>query len=141
MQTEGLNHADSLRQLPFPGNCLNWVIGHLIVSRDGAVEILGGERLWTEETTTRYARESGPITSDDDPAVLRFEKLMEDYETVHTRLKALLAAKTVEDMAAPAPFGDRTLGEFLAFLTFHDSYHTGQTEYLRALAGRHEKVI
>jgi hypothetical protein len=25
-QTEGLSHADSLLQLPFRGNCLNWVL-------------------------------------------------------------------------------------------------------------------
>ena len=29
MQTKDLTHADSLRQPPFQGNCLNWVLGHI----------------------------------------------------------------------------------------------------------------
>lgn len=27
-QLKGLAHADTLRQLPFRGNCMNWVLGH-----------------------------------------------------------------------------------------------------------------
>ena len=32
-QTKGLSHADSLLQLPFRGNCLNWVLGHIAGTR------------------------------------------------------------------------------------------------------------
>jgi hypothetical protein len=40
MQAEGLTNEDSLRQLPFHGNCLNWVLGHIVVSRDSVLETL-----------------------------------------------------------------------------------------------------
>jgi len=31
--TAGLTHADSLRQLPFKANCVNWVAGHIVATR------------------------------------------------------------------------------------------------------------
>ena len=34
LRIEGLTHADSMKQLPFPGNCMNWNIGHIMVYRD-----------------------------------------------------------------------------------------------------------
>jgi hypothetical protein len=40
MQTEGLTDEDSMRQLP-QGNCLNWVLGHIAVSRDDVLGTLG----------------------------------------------------------------------------------------------------
>ncbi|MCI0710071.1 MAG: hypothetical protein L0154_07895 [Chloroflexi bacterium] len=33
MQTDALSHADSLLQPPYRGNCMNWVIGHIVRSR------------------------------------------------------------------------------------------------------------
>jgi len=43
MQTEGLTHQDSLLQLPFRGNCLNWVVGHLLTNRCNIIRLLGEE--------------------------------------------------------------------------------------------------
>ena len=31
--TEGLTHIDSLAQPPVPGNCMNWVMGHIVAYR------------------------------------------------------------------------------------------------------------
>ena len=41
MRIEGLTHADSMKQLSFPANCMNWNIGHIMVFRDvylGAID-------------------------------------------------------------------------------------------------------
>lgn len=32
--TESLTHAESVLQLPFASNCMNWVLGHMAVYRD-----------------------------------------------------------------------------------------------------------
>ena len=37
MQTNGLAHQDSLMQLPFRGNCMNWTLGHVLLCRDDKV--------------------------------------------------------------------------------------------------------
>ena len=39
-QTEGLSHEDSLIQPPFRGNCLNWVLGHIVATRNQIMTLL-----------------------------------------------------------------------------------------------------
>ena len=42
MQIEGLTHADSMKQLPFPANCMNWNIGHIMVYREQYLGVIDG---------------------------------------------------------------------------------------------------
>ncbi len=44
MQTENLTHEDSLIQLPFRSNCLNWVVGHVLANRCNILALLGAGR-------------------------------------------------------------------------------------------------
>ena len=37
---EGFSHEDSLRQPP-AGNCLNWLLGHIVATRQHTLELLG----------------------------------------------------------------------------------------------------
>ena len=43
LQTAGLSQADSLVQLPFRANCLNWVLGHLATNRCAVLRLLEAE--------------------------------------------------------------------------------------------------
>ena len=36
---------------------------------------------------------------------------------------------------------ERTVAERLLFLAWHEGYHVGQTEYLRQLSGKDDKII
>ena len=58
-------------------------------------------------------------------------------------LAARLSASSDEDMLRPIQVGQqtRTVAERLFFLYFHETYHTGQTELLRQLTGKNDKVI
>ncbi|HEX2621431.1 MAG TPA: hypothetical protein VHL11_14835, partial [Phototrophicaceae bacterium] len=68
-QVDGLTHEDSLLQLPFRGNCLNWILGHLITSRNDILELLGEPRFWDEATSAFYDRGSpGVIPENSDQA-------------------------------------------------------------------------
>jgi hypothetical protein len=60
-QAEGLPHADSLLQLPFRGNCLNWLLGHLLDNRDSVLEALGEPWMMSDATAAVYRRASEPI--------------------------------------------------------------------------------
>lgn len=53
LQTYGLTHQDSLLQPPVRGNCLNWVLGHILAGRNTTLEFLGQSPLWQEEETSR----------------------------------------------------------------------------------------
>jgi uncharacterized damage-inducible protein DinB len=139
-QTNGLTHQDGLVQAPGV-NCLNWVLGHIADSRDGVLSMLG-EGPALGEAAVRYRRESDPVTADG-PGVVPLERLLAALAEGQERIAAALAALGEEALAEERRSGDRTLplGTLLHFAMWHETYHVGQTELLRALAGRRDKVI
>jgi hypothetical protein len=141
-QVDGLSHDDSLVQTPYNINCLNWVIGHLVGGRDHVLETLGADGVMSEEERARYARESDPITRDG-PGVQPLSRLMELLRAGQERLEAVLAGLSHDDLSAETTWGDgaTTLGAVVHFRYFHDSYHTGQTDLLRQIAGRNDSII
>jgi hypothetical protein len=140
-QAAGLTHQDSLVQVPNL-NCLNWVLGHLAEGRDQVLVLLGETPLLGEEEAARYRRESDPVTGDG-PGVIHLERLLTVLGEGQARISSALPALPEETLAEEQPVGDRrlSLGERLHFAYFHDTYHTGQTELLRGLAGKADKVI
>lgn len=50
-------------------------------------------------------------------------------------LQAALAGATPAQLAEPSGMRDNSKLEWLEFLTWHDTYHTGQTAVYRRLAG------
>ncbi|MDY7040410.1 MAG: DinB family protein [Chloroflexota bacterium] len=137
MQTEGLTHADSLLQLPFRGNCLNWVLGHILVGRNTALQLLGQKLIWRAAEVSRYESGSEPITGDEH--VLPLERLLQDLERSQERIEAGLSNLSEEDLATSVD--GRSLGEHLAGLHWHETYHTGQLEILRQLAGKNDAIV
>jgi hypothetical protein len=140
-QAAGLTHADSLLQPPFRGNCLNWVLGHIAENRDSVLEALG-EAPSSGEAVARYARESEPIT-EDDAGALPLDELLRLLAVSQEALAAALGRATPEDLARELKLGQRTttVGARVFFLYFHETYHVGQTELLRQLAGADDKII
>jgi len=47
MQTENITQEESLIQLPFRSNCLNWVVGHVLANRCNILDLLGADDLRT----------------------------------------------------------------------------------------------
>lgn len=139
-QTDGLTHDDSLLQLPFRGNCLNWVLGHIMVSREGALALLGIAGTWTDEEIARYKYDSEPIVAADDAGILPFDRLLADFERSQKQLADGFAEISELQLAEKDENG-RTVAERLLFIAWHEGYHLGQTEYLRQLAGKDDKVI
>ncbi len=138
MQTAGLTHQDSLRQLPFRGNCLNWVLGHIVANRNEALLLLDEPPVWSEAETTTYQSDAEPITSDSEK-VHPLEKILSDLDQSQERLMAALKRVSPETLAKV--IGEETVGQQLAGLHFHEAYHAGQTELLRQLAGKNDKIV
>lgn len=142
MQTEGLTHADTLIQPQPGGNCMNWVLGHLLDNQITLLELLGQASPVEASELSLYQRESAPLTSDG-PDVLQLDRLLQCHNLVHDLLVARLAEMSPADFDREIQFRDRTvsLGWRLFFLHFHYTYHLGQLELLRQLAGKTEKLI
>lgn len=138
-QADGLTHEDSLLQLPFQGNCLNWVLGHLVEARGRMLAIAAIEPLWDNAEYARYGRGSEPIT--EDAQALRLEKILGDLTASQDRLLARIKEMTPAELDAVPAGADQDVGAQLSFLSWHETYHTGQTEYLRQLAGKGDQVI
>jgi uncharacterized damage-inducible protein DinB len=141
MQAKGLTHEDSLRQLPFRGNCFNWIVGHMLASRDDILSWLGEEPVGGDRAA-RYRRESDPVVADGD-GVVPFDELLSLLAASQERLGKAIPALAESDLQREVLLGTRAapLGSRLFFLYFHDTYHTGQAEILRQSAGVDDKVI
>ncbi len=141
-QLKGLSHEDSMLQPPFRGNCLNFILGHMAASRQGILKELGADKLMTEEQITRYTIEAEPILEEGDD-VIQMEDIMEVMDKSQKVFSEKMLALTPEDLEKEIGEGDNktTLGRRIEFLGWHETYHTGQTELLRQLAGTDDKVI
>jgi len=140
-QTDGLTHEDGLRQQPSHGNCLNWVLGHIAVSRDDVLALLGEPPL-SDAAGARYKRGSAPLTAAEENP-LQLEALLDWLGRTQEHIAAALERTDAAALARELAIGDRktTVGQRLFFLYFHESYHIGQTELFRQLAGKDDKVI
>ena len=96
MQTEGLTHQDSLLQLPFRSNCLNWVVGHVLTNRCNIIRLLGEDNPLPGINISHYERESDPI-QDDGEGVLNLNELIDHLEHTQISLAKLLDVTVVND--------------------------------------------
>lgn len=142
-QVDGLTHEDTLIQPPFRGNCLNFVLGHMAASRMQLFQDIGiGPIIMDQKEINRYTREADPVIEDGED-VIKLERIMEVFlesqETIDDKIEKMIP----ENLAVEIDKGEqlRTVGEWIEFLGWHEAYHTGQTEYLRQLAGTDDKVI
>ena len=142
MQTDGLSHADSLLQPQPRGNCMNWVLGHLAVSRDRVMKALGLELQLSDEVRERYETGSEPVLGEED-GILRMAELLEILANGQGLIAEKLGKMNEEELAQEIEVDGRTMtiGDRVFGLYFHDTYHTAQTDYLRQLAGTNDKVI
>jgi uncharacterized damage-inducible protein DinB len=132
----GITHEESCRTFAGGGNSLNWVLGHIAVSRDNALALLDEPRLWTPQETAPYAQGgAGPAGPADARAL---SEILAALERSHAILKGRLETTSAADL--DRPLEKETLGARLAFLQFHESYHAGQVGLLRRLLGK-EGVI
>lgn len=141
LQTAGLSHEDSLLQPPFRGNCLNWVLGHIIAGRSTALEHLGESPIWDESQKSRYESGSEPIQSGKD--ALPLEQLLADLDQAQEQLVSALGNLSPEGLDAliMARGREQPLGQALSGLQWHETYHLGQLEFLRQLAGTNDAII
>jgi len=142
LQTDGLSHDDCLVQTAYNINSLNWVLGHIAVNRDNVLRALDEEPLLSDSESARYKRGSEPVKADDG-LILPLESLLEVLERGQDTIAELLNHLSVEDMDREIQSGENTvsLGSRLFGLYFHDTYHTGQTDLLRQVAGKNDAVI
>jgi hypothetical protein len=140
MQLDGITHAESLMQPPFRGNCMNWVLGHILTGRDSMLKELGLPGELSPEQYRRYDRDSEPIV--DPQQATELEELRAMSKRSCQRLILAIEAMGMDTLNAElTDHKNRSLGSVLAFSQWHEAYHAGQLEQLRQLSGKDDKVI
>jgi uncharacterized damage-inducible protein DinB len=129
---EGLTHEESLFQPP-NGNCINWLLGHIVRHRNLMLDALGAPGVWSAEAQARYDRGSSPITGDE-PRTVRLQELRRELDRSGEHLQSAPAELGGEGLRAPS--GASTLGQRLILLALHEAYHAGQVGVLGRLAGK-----
>jgi uncharacterized damage-inducible protein DinB len=140
---EGLTHEDSLMQSPYNVNCFNWVVGHIVTSRNALFRNIDGEALWsTEDGLERYRRESDPIKEDGE-GVWQLPDLLTALQETQDKIEQRLGVATQEYLDEEIEVEGRSASRNarILFAYFHDTYHTGQTDLLRQMSGKSDKII
>jgi len=142
MQVAGLSHEDSLLQTPYNINCLNWTLGHILVYRDRSLVTAGGPPQFADGQLDRYRRESEPI-KEDGSGVLSLDELAAAVESSQDAINTVIGDLSDAAFSAESQVDGHlvTIAEGIYFDYFHDTYHTGQTEILRQVAGANDQII
>ncbi len=139
-QSKGLTHADSLLQLPFRSNRFNWIIGHIAVYRDKMLVLMNQPPVLGSNESEIYQRGSEPISSGQDVVDLStlLESTRESLERLATAFQFIS-----EDTLGELHDEERgtTIQDRFEFLVWHETYHLGQLEILRQLAGKDDAII
>jgi hypothetical protein len=122
MNLEGITHADSIKHIDNT-NSINWIVGHMVVSRNGILNLMGLPPIAPEKIKAVYERGSKMMTD------------MGNAENLDTLVKLFDESqkKIVEGVATVK---DDQVKEKLVFLGLHEGYHAGQVATMRKLLGK-----
>ena len=118
---EGITHEESLKEM-YNCNSANWILGHLIFTRNSILSQLSLPPIADENLKEIYAR--GVVKPDMKKAVL-LDTLKKMY--VDSQPGIIQGLEKIKDEAAL---------EQLTFLGFHEAYHLGQIGLLRKMLGK-----
>jgi uncharacterized damage-inducible protein DinB len=122
---DDLTHEDSLASPKGGGNSINWIVGHLLTSRDDIFEMIGIERRCSPDIVKTYSRGTENVTKDN---ALNISELVKMFDASQKPLEEKIAE--MDYSAKPNELKN------LTFLAFHEAYHCGQTGILRRVAGK-----
>jgi uncharacterized damage-inducible protein DinB len=128
MNMDGITHEDSLRAPPEGGNSMNWILGHIAISRDFLHTLLGLEPVGYDRMQTLYGRGAEKVSDDQ---LLNLDELRERIETSQDVLIEFFQSDDIQD----SDFSQETLKN-IVFLSEHEMYHAGQLGLLRRISGR-----
>ena len=132
----GVTHEDSLRSPSPGGNSMNWIVGHVVRTRNQALGLLGAQPPFDDAEFDSYG--AGGLAPE---RALPLDELRRRFSTLGPVLAAALEGTTADKLAQAAPFSptgnrDETIGTLLASIAFHEAYHLGQTGLSRRLLGK-----
>jgi uncharacterized damage-inducible protein DinB len=129
----GLTHAEALLQPPANGNCILWILGHIVCYRNAMLTLLALPPVLP--AAVRYDRGSAPVLADE-PDQPRFEALLAAFNEAQATILNKVRQWTPEEAAEVIVKDDLAMTRAERLMSFmrHESYHAGQFELLREIA-------
>ena len=129
---DGISHEESVLQLPFEHNCMNWILGHIVTNRSHVLETVGAVHAWQEEVRALYHQDTQPVTPES-PSI-KFETLVTYLDESVELLKAALENVSEEWLEENHTNyrGEKTRYTHVTSFHWHESFHLGQLEILKA---------
>lgn len=130
---EGITHEESFIAPEPAGNCLNWVLGHIVATRNRLLPLVGEAPIWPRELAFLYSGREGAGWLRETASHL--DSIKTDLARSQQQLLSALDNMTDQALAAPSHDG-RPLAQVIGFFQFHESYHGGQIALLRRIIGK-----
>ncbi len=136
---EDVSHGESLVVPDTGGNCLNWVLGHVVVTRNTVLKLAGREPAFTSDKAELYRRGSSPSESSQYLDLATLRGMLDDSQQELIPALSMMSEQTLA-REVPEPFNRPPLTGSVcdAFirLHYHEGYHNGQIGILRRIAGK-----
>jgi hypothetical protein len=122
---EGITDEEALKIPDGKGNCINWIMGHIVFNRDSAMETAGIDKLCTKEFEELY--KTGTSLSEPSKAV----KISKMIELINKSQELLMKKFNEVDFC-----NEEKKMEWFIGIGFHEAYHAGQIGILRKISGK-----
>ena len=119
---EGVSDVESLKTSGNGENNINWILGHIVSSRDTIHEKMGLPLICNNTIKKTYGR--GSSSTNTENAI----SLAEMLKTLESSQEMILAAIPEID--------DVDVIKRIAFYGFHEAYHVGQLGLMRKIIGK-----
>ena len=136
---DGVSHEESLLAPADGGNCLNWVLGHIVTARSTVLTLAGATPIPVADKLSVYGRGA---TCDENTLFLDLATLHGYLDDSNQRLLPALSqlSEAALNREVPQPYRKPpttgSVGEALVRLHYHEGYHNGQIGLLRRIAGK-----
>jgi hypothetical protein len=129
LNTENITQEESL-VFPQPGgNCMNWMLGHIVEYRNRVLTMLKQQPIWNEGEINCYKRGSNAIAEKDN--FLQWQRLLNYLNHTQELLMKTLKEEEITDAEQI---------KSLARFCFHEAYHAGQIGLLRRVLGKEGQI-
>jgi uncharacterized damage-inducible protein DinB len=124
--TAGISQSESLLEIAPGVNCINWVVGHIVVARCNFLTFLDVPSIWDMDRIMRFIPGSSPILNSEQATP--FAQLLADLDRSQEQLTTALEQALPADLTPVRQ--DRSIAEHLTYYAAHEAQHTGQIELI-----------
>ena len=107
------------------GSSINWILGHILITRDYLLNLLGFESQCDDNMEQIYERGTQKVTIEN---AVDLKILIKLYNDSQIKIMKALDETDIRN--------DKEKMDNISGLSFHEAYHAGQTAVLRRVIGK-----